>query len=122
MATSISAEDMEKIKNGFDDFRAGVMTGPPGSRPVSSVAALSPPSDTDGTSNWFHPWKAMLAAIVGGAAGAGVVGGTFWCSAGGVYISGPFGFSLAAGYFTGAGAVGIAGAGGATVLAAAAAV
>ena len=41
-----------------------------------------------------------MAIILGAGAGAGAAGGFMWFSAGGIYLQGPLGFSLSAGYFS----------------------
>ncbi|KIW93592.1 uncharacterized protein Z519_06197 [Cladophialophora bantiana CBS 173.52] len=128
MMSTMTDEDMEAIKVRFGDFQHESMSGPPrsntgGSRPVSSDSVLpSPTPGTDETENWFNKWRSLLAVILG--AGAGVVGGigAIWCGAGGVFIKGPFGLFLAAGYFNCAAIGGACMAGGVTAIAAAAVV
>jgi hypothetical protein len=81
-------------------------------------AALCGPSRSDEmNSSWFQKFKGIIALIVGGAAGvAGGCGGFWWAGAGGIFVKGPWGMYLAAGYFNMAAAGGIAiGAGGAAL-------
>ncbi|KGQ04399.1 hypothetical protein BBAD15_g10349 [Beauveria bassiana D1-5] len=66
------------------------------------VGSSSP--QTDGTETWFQKWKAVLATVIviaSGIAGAGTFT-TGWVTAAGVYIKGPCGLAISAGYFHGA--------------------
>ncbi|EJP61777.1 uncharacterized protein BBA_09268 [Beauveria bassiana ARSEF 2860] len=66
------------------------------------VGSSSP--QTDGTETWFQKWKAVLATVIGiasGISGAGIFT-TGWVTAAGVYIKGPCGLAISAGYFHGA--------------------
>ncbi|KAM3529084.1 hypothetical protein NHJ13051_002098 [Beauveria bassiana] len=70
---------------------------------LAGVVGSSSPQ-TDGTETWFQKWKAVLATVIGiasGIAGAGTFT-TGWVTAAGVYIKGPCGLAISAGYFHGA--------------------
>jgi len=129
VASDLKEEELANIRNHAAKFRDEVMRGPGSASgkamPVSSSAAPSTPPCTDdssGTESWFSKCKAFLAIVLGAGAGIAGVGGAFWCGAGGFFIKGPLGFSLSAGYFSGAAAGGACITGGGTFIAAAAAV
>jgi hypothetical protein len=105
MMPSMTDEEMEGIKDRFANLQPDVMSGPPRSntsrrRPVSSNSVESPSTGTDETETWFSKWRSLLAVVLGAGAGAAGFGGAIWMGAGGVFIKGPFGLSLAAGYFS----------------------
>lgn len=85
---------------------------------VSSGVLLTPYIGADQTDNWFNRWNGLLATIIGAGTGAYGIGGTVWISGGGVYIKGPLGLSIAAGYFNMAAFAGALGTGGIMAIAA----
>jgi hypothetical protein len=73
------------------------------------------PSANNGEANsWLGRWGGLLAMLLGGVAGSA---GAFWCSSGGIFVKGPWGFYVAAGYFNLASVGGVVCAGGVASLA-----
>ncbi|KAI8713727.1 hypothetical protein NCS52_01218100 [Fusarium sp. LHS14.1] len=97
----LEEEKQDEIKRQFHLFQEDVVDG-----------------SQESQDSWFQRWKGLLATIVGAGAGAFKVIGSFWVSAGGVCVKGPFGMSMAAGYFTAAGVGGACATGGVVGLAA----
>jgi hypothetical protein len=107
MVSTMSSEKLAEVKEDLRLLHDDLASGPPGPnapnpRPVSAGAAGPASSSTDGPEieSWFQRWKLLLAGIVGAGTGAAVAGGFMWCSAGGIFVKGPLGISLAAGYFS----------------------
>jgi len=129
-ASDLGEEELASIRNHASMFRDEAMRGPPVSsssratlESSGTASSASPGTDeADGTESWFSKCKAFLAVVIGAGAGVAGAGGAFWCSAGGFFMKGPLGFSLSAGYFSGAAIGGACMAGCGTSIAAAAAV
>ncbi|KAM3451008.1 hypothetical protein MY3296_005651 [Beauveria thailandica] len=64
------------------------------------VGSSSP--QTDGAETWFNKWNTVLATVIGIGSGIAGVFATGWVTAAGVYIKGPCGLAISAGYFHGA--------------------
>lgn len=103
-----TAVEVAGMKDMFVDFTKECMEQE--SKKTSDAHKVSPRvvdssiPQTDGTETWFEKWKAVLATVIGigsGIAGAGAFA-TGWVTAAGVYISGPYGLTISAGYFHGA--------------------
>ncbi|KAK8145619.1 hypothetical protein G3M48_004208 [Beauveria asiatica] len=68
---------------------------------VAGVVGSSSPQ-TDGAETWFNKWNTVLATVIGIGSGIAGVFATGWVTAAGVYIKGPCGLAISAGYFHGA--------------------
>lgn len=109
-ASTMSAEQIAGVREQFQRLQDELAAGPPAGQrsnagPVSAgVAAAASPtaaaSHADGTESWFQRWKLLVAGLVGAGAAGGVGGGFMWFSAGGIFVKGPLGLSLSAGYFS----------------------
>ncbi|KAH6886848.1 hypothetical protein B0T10DRAFT_607710 [Thelonectria olida] len=109
-------DELAKIKSQFLSIQEEMASGP-----VSSDGSVSSYLGADQTGNWFEKWKGLLAMIIAAGTGTYRIGGAItavWVSGGGVYIKGPLGLSIAAGYFNVAAFAGAVGAGGMMAIAA----
>lgn len=102
-----TAEEMadlrERVQHLQDELASGPPAEPSNARSPGSVsggATGHTPASANGTEFWFQRWQLLLASIVGAGTGAAVAGRFMWCSAAGIYVKGPLGFSLAAGHFS----------------------
>ncbi|KAI5462031.1 hypothetical protein BGZ63DRAFT_463153 [Mariannaea sp. PMI_226] len=98
-AFDMSPEEQAKITHEVRKFQEDAMSESNMDTGVSSSAENAPSPAADDTNTWFQRAKSLIAVLVGAGAGLAAMAGTFWVSAGGVYLKGPLGLSMAAGYF-----------------------
>lgn len=102
-----SAEDMEKMEFTIKDFVQTVAVGnnsagnPVPQVSAATAAAPAPQPSADGSESWFQKWKGVIATVIGLGAGVGGAMATVKITAAGLYVSGPLGLSIAAGFVHG---------------------